>query len=124
MNFELEGKLFKMLELTSGEGRNGNWTKQSFVIETFDQFPKKVALQAWNDKVDLLKSVNPGDRIKVYFNPESREYNERWYTDLRVQRIETFGKQGSSNMPQDAPPPPDDEPLTPLNIIETDDLPF
>jgi hypothetical protein len=125
MSFEIEGKLFLMLESQSGEGQKGPWTKQSFVIETFDQYPKKVHLIAWNDKADILKTIQAGDRLKVEFIPESREYNGRWYTDLRAWRIETFGNTVTQQAPSmQSAPPPSDEPLTPLNLTETDDLPF
>ena len=46
---EIEGKLIKKLEPISGEGRNGTWKKQNFVIETFDNYPKKVCFTVWGD---------------------------------------------------------------------------
>ncbi len=85
---EITGKLVKVLPETSGQGKNGTWTKQDFVIETDEQYPKKVCISAWGDKAQTLRSVKPGDMLKVSFNIESREYNERWYTDIRAWRIE------------------------------------
>jgi hypothetical protein len=89
MALELVGKLHKLLPEVTGQGRNGAWKKQEFVIETLDaQFPKMVCLSIWGDKTDDLKQFALGDSLKVTFNVESREYNERWYTEARAWRVE------------------------------------
>lgn len=80
---ELQGKLVKIMPSVTGEGKNGAWIKQEFVIETQEQYPKKVCISAWGEKVENLKKFQLGDTIKVAVNAESREYNERWYTELR-----------------------------------------
>jgi len=119
MSLEVSGKVFKLLQEQSGEGKNGRWVKQEFVIETEDQFPKKVCFSTWGDKVSELKKLAEGDAVEVSFNAESREYNGRWYTDLRAWKIVKSGGQPIDNQ-LDAPPlgegdiPPD----------EGDDLPF
>ncbi len=90
MALELVGKLVKILPEVTGQGKNGPWNKQEFVLETLDtQYPKKVCMTAWGDKAGDLKQFADGDMIKATFSPESREYNERWYTELRAYRIET-----------------------------------
>lgn len=88
MALELTGKLVKTLPEVTGQGKNGAWNKQEFVIETIDQFPKKVCLSAWGDKANDLKQFAPGDTLKVTFNVESREWNDRWFTEARAWRIE------------------------------------
>ena len=114
MAAEIRGKLFTTLAPKSGSGANGQWVIQEFVIETMDQFPKKVCLEAWNDKAQMVKSLTPGTEVIVAFNPESREYNGRWYTSLKVWKIDMAGAaaQPSSDagfgtmppMPTQAPP--------------------
>jgi len=94
MALEVTGKLVTTLPTQSGEGKNGTWTKGSFVIETADKFPKKVCLTVWGDLVSNLNSIQSGDELKVSFDVESREYNGRWYTDLKAWKIE---KAGSGN---------------------------
>lgn len=105
MALEISGKLVKLLPETTGQGKNGNWIKQEFVIETTDQFPKKVMFAAWGDKVDLIRNLSEGQELKVSFNVESREYNNRWYTDLKVWKIDKGGAAvtGSSNNNYDRP---------------------
>jgi hypothetical protein len=88
MALDITGKLIKILPEQTGAGKKGTWVKQEFVIETSEQYPKKICCSAWGDKVDALKSFSEGDAIKVSFNLESREYNERWYTDVRAWKIE------------------------------------
>lgn len=93
MSLEITGRLVKIMPEQTGSGKNGNWVKQEFVIETAEQYPKKVCFSLWGDKTSVLKSVSQGDELKVFFNVESREYNERFYTDLRAWRVETVASQ-------------------------------
>jgi hypothetical protein len=89
MALELVGKLIKVLPEVTGQGKNGPWNKQEFVIETLDsQYPKKVCMTAWGEKANDLKQFADGDTLKATFSAESREYNDRWYTELRAFRIE------------------------------------
>jgi hypothetical protein len=97
MALELTGKLIKVLNVQSGQGKNGTWQKQDFVIETADQYPKKICITAWSDKVDELKRYSMGDNLKVSVNLESREYNEKWYTEARAWRIEADNESGSGS---------------------------
>ena len=87
MAIEIEGKLIKTLPEVTGEGKNGTWVKVDFVIETFGEYPKTVCFTAWGDYADTAKNTAIGTVINVKFSPESREYNERWYTELRAYSI-------------------------------------
>jgi len=90
MAIEITGKIVNILPQVTGEGKNGPWKKQEFIIETTDQYPKKVIFNVWGDKTGTIQTLSVGQDVKVSFNPESREYNGRWYTDLRAWRIETL----------------------------------
>ena len=86
---EITGKLIQKLAMQSGVGKTGtNWQKQEFVIETTEQFPKKICANLWGDKVDVLQSFNIGDTVIMSFNLESREYMGKWYTDVRAWKLE------------------------------------
>ena len=100
MALEFEGSLIKVLPEVTGQGKNGAWVKQDFVLETEDQYPKKACFTAWGDKSADLKTFSLGEKLKIQFSVESREYNERWYTDLRAIRIDATG---SSSTPSSAP---------------------
>ncbi len=101
MPIEITGRIVTLLPLVTGEGKNGQWKKQEFVIETTDQYPKKVVFSMWGDKADMLSNYKPGEDIKVSFNPESREHNGRWYTDLRAWRIDRAGAASQPGINQD-----------------------
>lgn len=123
MNLEITGKLLSKLPQQSGQGKNGVWVKQEFVIETDDQFPKKVCIQVWGDKTKDLNPISEGDTLKASINIESREFNGKWYTDVKAWRIE---KQGDQNTPV-IPPPPDYDSMPPFpdQVNQpVDDLPF
>lgn len=96
MSLEIVGKMFKLLPEQSGTSARGEWKKREFVIETKEQFPKKVCISCWNERVDDLKDIAIGQELKVSINLESREYNEKWYTDARAWKIET-GSGGSGD---------------------------
>lgn len=100
MALEITGKIAQILPIETGEGKNGQWKKQFFVLDFMEgNYPKKVSISFWGDKTDALKGLQPGQNVKVSFNVESREYNGRWYTDVKAWRLETLdgSQQGNSN---------------------------
>ena len=127
MAHELTGRLLNKLPEQTGTGRNGQWSRQDFIVETQEQFPRKICFSAWGDKATQLKSFKTDDIVKVFFNIESREYNGRWYTDLRVWKMEAAGQSDARQEDTFANPPQQDD-LQPLGEEDTaeekDDLPF
>lgn len=97
MALEITAKLIKLFPAQTGVGKNGNWTKRDFLVETIETYPKKVCLNAWNEKAIELERFAIGDIYKISFNIESREFNERWYTDVRAWKIEPANNAGPSN---------------------------
>ena len=88
---EITGKLIQLLPEVSGESARGPWVKGGFVIETDGDYPRKVAFITFGEeRVAMAKNIPMGSPVQVTFNPESREFNERWYTDLRASRIQPF----------------------------------
>ncbi len=75
------------MPLQTGQGKNGEWRKQDFVIETQAQYPKKVCISVWGDKIDQ-SSLKEGQDVTVSFDVESREFNGKWYTDVKAWKIE------------------------------------
>src|SRR6478609_6054742 len=96
---EITGTVVSLLPLQTGQGKNGVWKKQEFIMETPGQFPKKVCLSLWGEKVDENR-LNVGEKITASINIESREYNGRWYTDVRAWKI---AKGGSAPQQSGAP---------------------
>ncbi|WP_234733927.1 DUF3127 domain-containing protein [Tellurirhabdus bombi] len=133
MALEVIGKLLKVLPEQTGQGKNGAWVKQNFVVETIDQFPKQVCFLAWGEKANDLKQFATGDTLRVLFSLESREYNDRWYTDVRAWRIELAEGETASAPAASAPaarpseskaPAKQQQPLTSFYEEDGNELPF
>jgi len=129
MALEIIGKLIKTLPVQSGTNARGTWSKQEFILETLEQYPRKICISAWGERVNELSAVPAGDVLKVSFSIESREYNERWYTDVRAWRIEKQTTAGvatsaatTDNTPLQPPLPTEDTSF--INQQVVDDLPF
>lgn len=87
MSNTIKGRLTAILPKQVGTSKTGkDWSKQDFVVETEGEYPKSVCFTAWGDKLTIpaVDSI-----VTVSFDPESREYNGRWYTDLKAWKIDT-----------------------------------
>jgi len=115
---DISGKIVQLLPLQTGQGKNGTWKKQEFILETGDTYPKKVCIAIWGDKIDM-GPVKPGTPVTVSFDVESREFNGRWYTDVKAWKIVA---QGQGSGASGAGPAPS---AMPASMGEgDDDLPF
>lgn len=101
-DLKVSGKIFAVLPTQTGSGKNGDWAKQDVILETEGQYPKKICLSFWGDKVS--KSFKEGQSLVAHINIESREHNGKWYTDIKVwkydgmvQEDKTTNEQASSS---------------------------
>jgi hypothetical protein len=118
---ELTAKLIQKLPLQSGEGKNGTWRKQDIIVETGDQYPKKICVAIWGDKINDAQ-LQIGNQLTISFDVESREFNSRWYTDVKAWKIEVVGSTPSETPPPSFAPSTETPPPPPADI--DDDLPF
>ncbi|GAB1417811.1 hypothetical protein MASR2M12_05760 [Bacteroidales bacterium] len=118
---EITGKVVRLGQRFTGDGRNGQWIKQELIIETDDQYPKMVCLLCWGERADEAQSFRSGDRIKASVNIESREYNGKWYTDVKVWK---FDRDSASQTPTPAPEAMNVPVNEPVTEKYDDDLPF
>ena len=65
---EITGKLIQKLHQQTRPAKNGPWIKQEFIIETPDQFPRKVCIALWGDKARDLDAVSIGESLKASIN--------------------------------------------------------
>lgn len=87
-----------VLDLISGTSKAGKaFQKRDFVIETPGQYPKKICLQLFGDKVN--ECPNAGDEVKVSFDIESREWNGKWFTQLNAWKVERQGVAQTTSTP-------------------------
>jgi hypothetical protein len=118
---QLSAKLVQLLPLQTGNGKNGQWKKQDIIVETEATYPKKVCISVWGDKIDA-SLLQPGNLLKIDFDVESREYNGRWYTDVKAWKIEIAGSGAPSQGVPEAPAKAGS--FTASSTEEDDDLPF
>lgn len=121
---DIQGKIIKLLDEQKGEGRNGAWRKREYVLETGDKYPRKICFNLWGDKIDQF-AVKEGDNVRVFFDLESREFNGRWYTDVKAWKIENAASISSEQHLQDWPPASEEPgPMNSAPPPTEDDLPF
>ena len=128
---EFEGSVVQLLPQVKGVSTRGEWVKQEVIFEQAGEFGRKVCVSFWGDKAQDVAALKPGDKVKVSANVESREYNGRWYTEVRAWKIEKglsasvppdadYGWGAPASQVGDLPPLSADEPAK----EEFDDLPF
>ena len=85
---ELIGKIIQILPLQEGVSKAGNpWKKQEYILETLGtQYPRKVCFNLFGDNVDKFP-MQVGQDVTVSIDIESREFNGRWYTDVRAWNV-------------------------------------
>lgn len=96
---QLTAKLIQILPMETGMGKSGEWKKQSIIVETDGQFPKKICITAWGDKINAAQ-LQIGNRLTIDFDLESREYNGRWYTDVKAWKVEASGSNPIAASPE------------------------
>ena len=77
---ELAGKVIAVLPPKSGTSRNGNeWTVQEYVIETHDQYPRRMCFDVFGaDKIQQF-NIQVGEELNVSFDIDAREWQGRWF---------------------------------------------
>ena len=83
---EIKGKIIEILPEKSGQSANGEWRKQEYILETDSNYPKKICFMAWGDKIGEF-NLQQGENVEVSVDLESREYNGRWYTDVKAWKV-------------------------------------
>ena len=132
---EITGKVVRLGNLTEGTSARGPWRKQELIIETEEQYPRTVCLICWTNQIDEIQKFAPGQTIKAQIEISSREFNGKWYTDVRVWRFDPVGvaapaaapaqpaqQPAMHQTPPAAAPAPDFYP--PAGDDSVDDLPF
>ena len=128
MALEIEGRIARKLNVQTGTSARGAWSKQEFILEYQEgNFPSQICMNVWGeDKVRDLDKYQVGDKVRISFNLSSREFNGRWYTDVRAWRIEPAGVAAPQNGYQQAGgyPAPASAPMqTDVPAPSIDDLP-
>lgn len=87
---EITGKIIAVLPERGGTSKTGNeWKMQEYVLETTqEQYPRKMCFNVFGaDKIAQF-NIQAGEIMTVSFDINAREYNGRWYNDIRAWRVE------------------------------------
>lgn len=89
----LIAKFVKALPVMEGETDRGHWMRGGMIVRTLDERETLVAFTAYGeDRVKRCSGFKVDDIIQVNFTPESREFGEKWYTDLRMLSASMLGQ--------------------------------
>ena len=124
----ISGKVVLVLPIQTGTSKAGNqWKKQDFILETGGQYPRKVCISLFGDNVAKIPQV--GQDVMVSVDIDSREFNGRWYTEIKAWNVVQAGAQQAAPAPQQvatapaaAPAQPQPAPAPQAGVA--DDLPF
>lgn len=125
---ELTGKIIAVMEARGGvSARTGNsWKTQEYVLEVPGQYPKRCVFNVFGEDRINQFNIQNGDELTIQFDIDAREYNGRWYNDVRAYNV-IRGQQPVAGAPSAAPSaatspfPPAQEPASEGS---SDDLPF
>ena len=106
---ELIGKIIQILPQESGVSKSSGkeWVKASYVLETQEQYPRKVKYDVFGEQRIKDCEVQIDDEVKMSIDIESREYQGRWYTSVNAYKVEfnLDGVQEQAQAAQTTTPP-------------------
>lgn len=86
---EITGKIIAVLPERGGISKTGNeWKMQEYVIETHEQYPRKVCFNVFGSDKIAQFNIQAGEELTISFDINAREYNGRWFNDIRAWRVE------------------------------------
>lgn len=140
---EITGRIIAVLPAASGvSARTGNpWMSQDYVLETHDQYPKKICFRIFGEDRIKQHNIQSGEELTVSFDIDAHEYQGRWFNSINAWAVNrnVAGQPAAAPMPEAAPFPPAQSaqpaaqatPFSPAQEAggqvsegSTDDLPF
>lgn len=122
---EIQGRIIAVLPLREGTSSKGAWKSQEYVVETHEQYPKKLVFNVFGeDKINQF-AIKQGEELKVSFDVDAHEYNGRWFNNIRaweVQRVGNVSAQPTQTMTTNSQPV--QQQAAPQQQGQSDDLPF
>lgn len=119
---EFEGTVYSILPIVKGTSARGEWMKQEVIFDLPGEFSKKLCVSFWGDKAEDAATFTQGEKVAVSANVESREYNGRWFTEVRAWKTQRVTSSPAVAAATDMPPFAIDS--EPYNEQQADDLPF
>jgi len=115
MELKITGFVDVLLPEESGTSSHSNWRKREFILTTEGNYPKQICMVQWGDSIDKVE-IGVGEKITASIDIASREYNGRWYTDIKAWKIE---QEAAAPIAKERKLP---APLETAELAEIDDL--
>ena len=105
---QFQGRIYKLFPVQSGTSQRGEWTKQDFIFEYFEQptdrYADRVLLSIMNDRIKDY-DLHEGDEVIIGFGHTTREYQGRYFNDVRLYHFEKVKQVGNTDAPAAQPSP-------------------
>ena len=132
---QIEGTIIKCLPVKTGTSARGEWKVQEFVLETTDQFSRKMVFSVFGEDRLQRFNIQENQFVSVSFDIDAHEYQGRWFNSIRAYDVRPVVQ---GEQPPVAPPPfaAGAQPFPPVQPVQpapqqpaqpeeqTDDLPF
>ena len=89
MSMQFKGTVQKVEPAKTGQGKNGEWSNQQVIVKTDGQYPRNVCLLFF--KKEFIDKLKVGQVCEFHIEPESREFNGKWYSDIKCWKYEVVG---------------------------------
>lgn len=93
---EIQGKVIAVLPERSGVSARGEWKSQTYVIETQEQYPKKMAFDVSGADRLAQFNIHSGEVINVSFDIDAHEYQGRWFNSIRAWNVTKVSQQAAA----------------------------
>lgn len=90
---EIQGKVIAVLPERSGVSVRGEWKFQTYVIETQEQYPKKMAFDVFGADRIASFGIHSGEVINVSFDIDAHEYQGRYFNQIRARNVTKVSQQ-------------------------------
>ena len=122
---ELTGKIIAVMPAKSGVSTKtgNNWMTQEYVIEVPGQYPKRCAFSVFGEDRITQFNLQSGDDVTIQFDIDAREFNGRWYNDVRAYNVLRPQNQQSTTSNASVSPLPI-LPISEVTGTDEEELPF
>ena len=90
---EIQGKIIAVLPERSGVSARGEWKSQTYVIETQEQYPKKMAFDVFGADRIANFHIQLGEVVNVSFDIDAHEYQGRYFNQIRAWNVTKVAQQ-------------------------------
>lgn len=104
MSLEITGKIIAVLDKKTGvsNATGTAWSVQQYVIETHEQYPKKMCFDVFGEERIKQFAIQIGEEVTVSFDLDAREYQGRWYNSIKAWKVERCQATSTQSLPDSA----------------------